>query len=161
MYTAALTVLLAAGACGECRRDDCGQCYRPVYSFQNSFYSFFCNLAPPCDCRMQQDYWPLEYPGARARGWQSHRVAVTRDTPINVGPHAVPVVYDEHGIPKVLGYTNDAEMADRTPSPAPAEPVAPSEPDAAAGANAGGRERASLFQSSWKFLRGSDTSTTR
>lgn len=119
---AAVLLIVSVTACGECRHDDCRSCQKPPYSFHQSVYSFWCNLARSCDCDRRPDPWPLEYPGARARGWQAQGVAVTRDTPINVGPYAVPVEYDEFGIPHVI---RQADPATQRQTP---EPVYPAEP---------------------------------
>lgn len=124
MQTIALLVLMSAGACGELHRTDCGECSRPKAPARTAWKEFWCNIARPCDIRMTKDYWPLEYPGARGRGWQAHGVAVTRDTPINVGPHAVRVTFDEFGVP--IAIREDAGEIAAGPRPAtPAEPVPP------------------------------------
>ena len=103
MHALAFVALISASTLGECRSDDCGRCYKAhSHSVCRDWESYWCNLAKPCDFRLQCIPWPLEYPGARGIGWMSQGVAANRDTPINVGPHAVQVVMGEDGIPIAL-----------------------------------------------------------
>ena len=122
MHAFALMALMSASTVGECRADDCGRCYGPhSHSVCRDFEEFFCNISKPCDFRLRGNWWPMEYPGARGRGWMAEGTAVTRFTPINVGPEAVQVVMDENGIPKAL----------RPPAPKPTssvQPITPAEP---------------------------------
>lgn len=99
---AAFVVLVAASLSGEIHRGDCGHCFRPRHPTITAWREFWCNIAPPIDPRQMRPWWPLEYPGARGRGWVAQDVAVTRRTPINVGPAGVPVVLDPRGVPHAI-----------------------------------------------------------
>ena len=115
MHALALVMMMSASNLGECRADDCGCCYKShSHSVCRDWDSYWCNLAKPCDHRMQCLPWPLEYPGARGYGWMAEGSAVTKDFPINVGPHAVKVVMGENGVPRAIRR-----------SLAPAEPITP------------------------------------
>jgi hypothetical protein len=59
MHAAALSVILLSGICSEPCADDCGQCMRPRYSFCESWHKFWCGIAKPCNCHIND--WPLEY----------------------------------------------------------------------------------------------------
>jgi hypothetical protein len=103
MHALAMVALLSTSCMGECRSDDCGRCYKPhSHSVCRDWESYWCNLAKPCDFRLMCTPWPLEYPGARGIGWMAEGTAVTKDFPINVGPHAVQVVMGENGVPKAI-----------------------------------------------------------